>query len=177
VIQLKATDRRNEIIKILEASDQAVNATQLAEQFSVSRQIIVGDIALIRAKGIEVIATPRGYLSGKALKGEDKSFTAKVACLHSEAEVETELTIVVDNGGEVVDVQVEHPLYGTITGELHIGSRHDVADFMKKVAAKEVTMLSSLTGGVHIHTIACKDEAALVRIKHELKQAGILFEG
>lgn len=174
---LKATDRRNEIIKILEASDQAVNATQLAEQFSVSRQIIVGDIALIRAKGIEVIATPRGYLSAKALKGEDKSFTAKVACLHSEAEVEKELTIVVDNGGEVVDVQVEHPLYGTITGELHIGSRHDVADFMKKMGAKEVTMLSTLTGGVHIHTIACKDEAALIRIKHELKQAGILFEG
>lgn len=174
---MKATERRNEIIKILEATDQAVNATQLAEKFSVSRQVIVGDIALIRAKGIDVIATPRGYLSAAVLRAEDKPFTAKVACLHSAAEVEIELTIVVDNGGEVVNVQVEHALYGTITGELHIGSRHDVADFMRKVATKEVTMLSSLTGGVHIHTIACRDEAALIRIKNELKQAGILYEG
>ena len=106
---LKAAERRNEIIKLLEASDQPVNATQLAERLSVSRQVIVGDIALIRAKGIEILATPRGYLSASAFKGEGSLFTGKIACQHSQSDTVTELNIIVDNGGEVVDVQVEHP--------------------------------------------------------------------
>lgn len=74
---LKAAERRNEIIKLLEASDQPVNATQLAERLSVSRQVIVGDIALIRAKGIEILATPRGYLSASAFKGEGSLFNGE----------------------------------------------------------------------------------------------------
>ena len=74
---VKAAERRNEIIKLLEATDQPVNATQLAELLSVSRQVIVGDIALIRAKGIEILATPRGYLSANAFKGEGSLFTGK----------------------------------------------------------------------------------------------------
>ena len=107
---MKAAERRNEIIKLLEATDQPVNATQLAELLSVSRQVIVGDIALIRAKGIEILATPRGYLSANAFKGEGSLFTGKIACQHTRAETVTELNIIVDNGGEVVDVQVEHPV-------------------------------------------------------------------
>ena len=177
VMFVKAAERRNEIIKLLEATDQPVNATQLAELLSVSRQVIVGDIALIRAKGIEILATPRGYLSANAFKGEGSLFTGKIACQHSQAETVTELNIVVDNGGEVVDVQVEHPVYGTLTGELHIRSRHDVIDFMKKIASNEAAMLSSLTGGVHLHTLACKDEDTFLRIKKELQEAGILYSG
>ena len=174
---LKAAERRNEIIKLLEASDQPVNATQLAERLSVSRQVIVGDIALIRAKGIEILATPRGYLSASAFKGEGSLFTGKIACQHSQSDTVTELNIIVDNGGEVVDVQVEHPVYGTLTGELYIRSRHDVIDFMKRIASNEAAMLSSLTGGVHLHTLACNDEETFLRIKKELQEAGILYSG
>jgi len=98
---VKAAERRNEIIKILEATDQPVNATQLAELLSVSRQVIVGDIALIRAKGIEILATPRGYLSANAFKGEGSTYTGKIACQHAQAEAVTELNIIVDSSDAV----------------------------------------------------------------------------
>ena len=46
--EMKAEERRRAIAKTLTA-EHPVSATALAGQFSVSRQIIVGDIALLRA--------------------------------------------------------------------------------------------------------------------------------
>ena len=43
--------RRKQIIAILHEADAPVNGTTLAKMCKVSRQIIVGDIAMLRAKG------------------------------------------------------------------------------------------------------------------------------
>ena len=142
---MKAEERRRAIAKTLTA-EHPVSATALAGQFSVSRQIIVGDIALLRAAGLDIVATPRGYKLG-----ETTGLLRAVACVHSAQETETELLAMVDNG-TVIDVVVDHPLYGQMTGQLSLASRYDVRQFVEK--AKHAAPLSSLTDGVHIHTSA-----------------------
>ena len=75
--EMKAEERRRAIAKTLTA-EHPVSATALAGQFSVSRQIIVGDIALLRAAGLDIVATPRGYKLG-----ETTGLLRAVACVHS----------------------------------------------------------------------------------------------
>ena len=112
---MHAEERRETILKLLRQSAQPVSASTLAGQLSVSRQIIVGDIALLRAGGADILATPRGYcLQNAAAAG----LTRRVAVRHDEAGMEAELNTMVDNGCTVVDVIVEHPLYGQLTGPL-----------------------------------------------------------
>ena len=108
---ITAEKRRAALIDCLTAANAPVSASALAAQFSVSRQVIVGDIALLRASGAEISATPRGYVIDRAPSG--RSFT--VACVHSCEDTAKELNIMVDNGCTVVDVIVEHPIYGQIS--------------------------------------------------------------
>ena len=160
---MHAEERRETILKLLRQSAQPVSASTLAGQLSVSRQIIVGDIALLRAGGADILATPRGYcLQNAAAAG----LTRRVAVRHDEAGMEAELNTMVDNGCTVVDVIVEHPLYGQLTGPLQLSSRYDVAQF-----------IAVLTGGIHLHTLLCPSEDAYRRVLDALRQAGFLLEG
>ena len=124
-----AQARRQAVAQALEEGVGAVSAAALAERFSVSRQIIVGDVALLRAGGTDILATPRGYLLGGRGGGVERT----VACVHAPEEMERELNAIVDAGGEVVDVIVEHPVYGQLTGLLGVRSRYDVAEFVRRV--------------------------------------------
>jgi hypothetical protein len=165
---VNAEERRKKIAQTLTA-ERPISATALAGQFSVSRQIIVGDIALLRAGGLDVVATPRGYKLG-----ETRGLVRTVACVHTAEETERELLAMVDNGCTVLDVVVEHPLYGQITGQLSLSSRYDVQQFVDQ--AKETEPLSSLTGGVHLHNLRCPDEEAYQRVCQELDQLGLLYQ-
>ena len=113
-----AQARRQAVAQALEEAVGPVSAAALAERFSVSRQIIVGDVALLRAGGTDILATPRGYLLGGRGGGVERT----VACVHAPEEMERELNAIVDAGGEVVDVIVEHPVYGQLTGLLGVRS-------------------------------------------------------
>ncbi len=140
---MHAEQRRQAIREILQHADQPVSATVLANRFSVSRQIIVGDIAL----------------------------------LHSAAGMEEELNAMVDEGCTVLDVIVEHPVYGQLTGSLQLSSRHDVRQFLDRCARSDARPLSDLTGGIHLHTLSCPDEAAAERVRSVLRELGVLLEG
>lgn len=165
--------RREIILEELSKAVKNVNATQLAEKFGVSRQIIVGDIALLRASGIEIISNSRGYrLANKSIG----MLEAKLAVKHGLDQVEEELRLIVENGGIVADVIVEHELYGEIKGTMDIKHVEEVAAFLNKVEQAHVTLLSSLTEGIHLHTIQYPNEETLVKIKQALSQAGILLE-
>ena len=59
---MDAAGRRQKIRETLERADHPISATTLAEQLGVSRQIIVGDVDLLRAAGEDISASPRGYL-------------------------------------------------------------------------------------------------------------------
>ena len=168
---MHAEERRETILKLLRQSAQPVSASTLAGQLSVSRQIIVGDIALLRAGGADILATPRGYcLQNAAAAG----LTRRVAVRHDEAGMEAELNTMVDNGCTVVDVIVEHPLYGQLTGPLQISNRYEVSQFIER--CKKAEPLSSLTDGIHLHTLSCPDEAAFERTKSALRAQRVLLE-
>lgn len=167
---MTAVERRGAIARTLSASAAPISAGALAEKFGVSRQIIVGDIALLRAGGAEISATPRGYV----LLRETGMLERSVACVHSAEQTETELNIMVDNGCTVRDVIVEHPVYGQLVGALDLHSRYDVRQFLARSA--EAAPLSSLTDGIHLHTLFCPDEQAFQRVKCELAESGILLE-
>ncbi len=170
-----AEERRNQIKSILAGAGSAVSAAALAERLGVSRQIIVGDIALLRAAGCEIEATARGYVD-RSSREEKKSNCCKVVCQHQDAETEKELQIFVDNGCKVIDVTVEHPVYGQLTGLLNIASRYDIKCFLQKVAQSEAHSLCELTDGIHLHTIEYPDEETLKRTLGELRESGILYE-
>lgn len=172
---MDASSRRKEILTNLREQENPVSARQLAGEFAVSRQVIVGDVALLRAAGEDIIATPRGYIYNKLDLNEDQQFMGKIVCQHTNEQAEEELQIIVDNGGEVVDVEIEHPFYGAISARLDIKSRHDLAEFLKEMKVNEAKMLSSLTDGVHLHTIKCADKNVFERIKSQLQTAGILY--
>ena len=54
---MQAAERRAEILEVLRGAKGAVSATQLAARFGVSRQVIVGDVALLRAAAADVFIT------------------------------------------------------------------------------------------------------------------------
>ena len=172
---MTANDRRDHILQILVGSSAPVSATKLASQFDVSRQIIVGDIALLRASGEQIIATPRGYTMAQGRR--TKGYLGTVACVHEDPEaMRQELNIMVDNGCTVVDVIVEHPVYGQIIGSLDISSRYDVSVFMEKITTEQAQPLSALTGGIHLHTLSFDERETYDRTCGELKRAGFLYE-
>lgn len=166
--------RREQIMSILKKATAPVSATALAKSFQVSRQIIVGDIALIRATGINITATPKGYVLHGGVFAEDR-YTGKLASGHTAEETRKELYAIVDNGGEVIDVIVEHPIYGELSGQLNIASRHDADQFLEKIKHTQANLLSELTQGVHLHTIACKDKQTFDRIFQSLSKLGLLY--
>lgn len=172
---MNAEQRRNEILTQLKKEKNAVSATALAKMFSVSRQIIVGDVAILRAGGAEISATPRGYVLLSTM--EKGCIYRKLACLHDGNRMEEELNICVDHGCKVVDVIVEHPVYGELRGVLDLSSRYEVGQFVKRVTEESAHALSELTDGIHLHTIECPSEEVFTRVKNALKEAGLLYHG
>ena len=169
---MNTNQRRQRILDYLRAAETPLSATALAQKLSVSRQIIVGDVALLRAAGEAVTATPRGYV----LDAPRPGMVATLACAHSGADMERELTLMVDQGCTVENVIVEHPVYGQLTGPLELSSRYDVSEFIRRVKECEAQPLSALTDGVHLHTLRCPDEGALERVRAALDGAGFLVK-
>ena len=170
---IEGQKRREIILEELSKATKNVNATQLAEKFGVSRQIVVGDIALLRASGIDIVSNSRGYRLNKKSTG---LLETKLAVKHCPDQVEEELRLIVENGGAVVDVIIEHELYGEIKGTVDIKNDDEVTAFLNKVEQEHATLLSSLTDGIHLHTIQYPNEETLVKIKQALSRAGILLE-
>lgn len=162
-------DRKERIIEEIQNSQRPISASTLAKLLHVSRQIIVGDIALLRASGMKILATPRGYVLERKANGLEK----KVAVSHTRERMQEELYAIVDQGAEVLDVIVEHPTYGQIVASLQLSSRYEVDQFISKIEGNEP--LSELTHGVHLHTIRCKDEDMFQRVQASLQEKGLLY--
>ena len=169
---MDAAERRQAIAQRLAGAEGPVSAAALAQEFAVSRQIIVGDVALLRAGGAAIAATPRGYVLPK----ESAALTYTVACVHDREGMTRELEIMVDNGCQVVDVVVEHPIYGQLTGQLHLSSRYDVEEFIRSVSESRAKPLSDLTGGIHLHNLLCPSQEAYQRVRSALDAAGFLLK-
>lgn len=174
-LKMKTEKRRTKLLELLKDSQEAVIGSKLAAKFDVSRQVIVQDIALLRARGEKIVATSQGYFYQKNLGMP--SVTASIACCHGAGDgLREELEIIVNYGGRIIDVKVEHPIYGELSGNLMISSLDDVDNFIKNYRANEAALLSKLTSGVHLHTIEAVNEQVLAKIKAELRAKNYLLE-
>lgn len=169
---MNVVQRRDKILNILKKSDKAISGTKLANELNVSRQIIVGDVAILKASGEDIISTARGYILNSK---NDEYIEKTIVCKHGKDEIEDELNIIVDEGATVVNVVIEHGVYGQITGDLYLSSRRDVKDFINKLKEDKLNPLSELTEGIHLHTIKCKDEDIFKAVRKSLEEKGYLL--
>ena len=105
---MKGAERRMMIFQTLKTAGKPISGSSFAKQFGVSRQVIVQDIALLRAEGNDIVSTSSGYLLSEQFQA---SRVFKVH--HDDASIEQELTMMVDLGGKVKDVFVSHKVYST----------------------------------------------------------------
>jgi len=162
-------ERRKKIVNILKSSNAPVSGVKLAAQLHVSRQVIVQDIALIRAKNIHIFSTNRGYVI------ENKQeFTRVFKVIHTDLEVAAELEAIVDLGGWVKDVFVFHKVYGVIKANMNIRSRRDIKEYLNEIQTGKSRLLKDVTSGYHYHTVAAEDEETLDLIQESLSRLGFL---
>lgn len=166
--------RREKIIELLKDSSEPLSGGKLGKIFDVSRQVIVQDVALLRAQGLDIMATARGYV---LYKSKDESKQRVVLVKHQYKDIEGELSTIVDYGGIIRNVLIEHPLYGEMTGNMMIETRRDVEQFLKDIDGFDTYPLMNLTHGVHMHTIEAKDESTLDKIEEALGKKGYLYTG
>src|ERR1035438_4626597 len=75
-----AERRRRGMLSWIRNQASPVQGGDLARRFRVSRQCVVQDIAILRASGTEILATPSGY---RLPQQSSRPFRAILACRHT----------------------------------------------------------------------------------------------
>ncbi len=169
---MSGEQRRKKLLDILAGSKEPIAGMMLAKQFQVSRQVIVQDIALLRANGTDILSTSRGYLIMPTQQEASRVFKV----LHSDDQTEEELTLVVDLGGKVRDVFIYHKVYGIVRADMKIRSRKDIQVFLDDIRSGKSRLLKNVTSGYHYHTVAAEDVQTLDAIQDELDKRGMLAQ-
>ena len=168
---MNGEERRSQILQILTDSAKPVAGTLLAQRLNVSRQVIVQDIALLRANGTAIFSTNKGYLLQ-----EEKECSRVFKVIHADDEVEEELSAIIDLGGIVRDVFVYHKVYGVLRAEMNIKSRRDIQKYLQDLSTGKSSLLKNVTSGYHYHTITAEREDILDMIQEELGKRGFLAQ-
>lgn len=168
--------RRNAIVSYLQRQTAPVSGTELAKQFGVSRQSIVQDIALLRAENQNIVSTNKGYVIYQHPQKKRGDFTDVITVNHSADQTLEEMYSIVDYGGTMLDVFIDHDLYSQIRVDLVINDREDAEEFCEKMKLSKSKPLKELTEGHHYHTIAAPSKKALELIRGELQEKGILTD-
>ncbi|MEC1262935.1 transcription repressor NadR [Bacillus swezeyi] len=174
-LKLMGAERRKQLLAWLKESETPLTGSGLAKKASVSRQVIVQDISLLKAKNEPIIATSQGYMYLRSAAGEKQPVQRIIACDHEPEKTEEELNVIVDFGVTVKDVTIEHPVYGDLTASIRVSTRKEVSDFVKKISSTNAAYLSQLTNGIHLHTLEADDEKKIEQACEALKKAGILI--
>ncbi|MDK2864584.1 MAG: uncharacterized protein PWP37_776 [Thermotogota bacterium] len=160
------------VLDILRETEEPITGNELARRAGVSRQTVVQYIALLKSQGYNIWSTPRGYLFNKASQGIRKL----VAVKHDTHQIPQELDLIVRHGGKIIDVIVEHPVYGEIKGNLNISSSDDIERFVVLLQSSKAEPLLVLSRGVHLHNIETPDEATMKKVLEALQKEGFLLE-
>jgi len=169
-------ERRRLIVDTLQASNKPITGRILGEMTNVSRQVIVGDITLLKAKNEPIVATSQGYIY-MALQTVPGRIEKTIVCKHTPEQTMDELNILVDNGVTVKDVKIEHPVYGDLSASIMVSNRNEVKEFIKRIQEADAIYLSKLTeGGIHLHTIVADDVEQINNAEEALRKADILVD-
>ena len=167
-------ERRETILGALRRAEGPLSGARLAGAVGVSRQVVVQDIALLRANGHDVIATARGYVLREGANPQLPTRVVKVH--HTQEETADELNAVVDLGGTVLNVMVNHRVYGKIVADLDIRSRRDAARYLADIQSGKSVPLMTVTSGYHFHRIVAETEQQLDEIEAALSDLGFLAQ-
>lgn len=170
-----AASRRLELERRIRSAGGPVSGMQLAQSLGVSRQVIVQDIAVLRARGVGIQPTARGYIFESTSRSPSEGLRAVVAVRHRPEETARELLAITEAGVSVLDVVVEHPLYGELRGALHLRTPDDVHAWLAEQEEEGASLLSSLTGGIHLHTLEAPTSHALAKARRRLRDLGFLL--
>ena len=168
---MTGTRRREEIVNTIQNSTIPVSGKELAARFEVSRQVIVQDIALIRAAGYDIISTNRGYILN-APNLVERVFKVN----HTDEQLGDELCAIVDLGGKIKNVMVNHKVYGKMEATLNINSRRKVKEFMEDIESGKSSPLKNITSNYHYHKVEADSEETLDMIEDVLRKKGYLVE-
>ena len=172
--KLLGEERRLELLSLLKNAKQPLTGTDLAKHTNVSRQVIVNDMNLLKARNEPIVATSQGYLYMHNM--QQTRFERKIVCMHSSEQAKEELFILVDCGVTVENVIVEHPVYGEITASIMVSNRLEVEQFVKRVQDSNALYLSALTDGTHLHVISATSQENLELAEVKLRERGFLIE-
>ena len=167
-------ERRKKILQLLEDQGSPLSGTALAKLMHVSRQVIVQDIALMRAENYAILSTNKGYI----LRTEENRSPLPMRAFfvrHSTQQVLDEFLTIIELGGKILDVAVEHEIYGQIRADLLIETTQDAMEFADKLVNCRDNPLKVLTDDCHYHTVAAPSEKLLDLIERELSQKGYLL--
>lgn len=164
-------ERRQKIIRMISESKVPVPAKELARLCDVSRQVIVQDMVLIRESGYDIIATNRGYIMNAPCAAER---VFKVS--HTDDQMEDEMCAIVDLGGRIVNVMVNHRVYGHMEAALGINSRRKVMEFIENIRLGKSSPLKNITSNYHYHTVEAENEEILDSIEKMLREKEYLVE-
>ncbi len=168
---MKAEERRREILALISNVETPLPAGALSERFKVSRQVIVQDIAILRANGYDITATNRGYILN------DKIAATRVfKCRHSFEEIVDEGALIISLGGKITDIFVNHRVYGRISARLDLNTKTHVEELYRSLVSGASKPLMSVTDGYHYHTVSADSEKALDEIENALRARGFLIE-
>lgn len=172
---MDGAQRRSKIMEMLDASDRPISGSEFARRLGVSRQVVVQDMALLRAGNKNILSTNKGYIHfNPGLKKQ--LFRRCVKVCHRTEQIRDELNTIVDAGAHTLDVIVEHCIYGAISVDLFIESRQDVDEFVRRIEAGDTRPLKELTDDVHYHTLEAPSEEALDQAVENLRAKGYLKE-
>lgn len=170
---MEGKKRREQLVTLLQQSNVPISGTDLAKRLGVSRQVIVQDIALLRAVNKNILSTNKGYVL-YVPEPESGRVKRSFAVSHNKDQIRDELYTIVDYGGKVLDVVVEHDIYGQIMVDLILCNRLDVDEFVERIETSKSRPLKVLTDGEHWHTVEADSEKALDKIEEKLKEKGYL---
>jgi len=171
--KMTGKERQNFIIQALKKEEKPVTGSKFAELTNVSRQVIVQDISILKAKNEPIIATSQGYIYINADKKESEK--SVIVCKHTAEQTKEEMYIIVDHGVIIKNVIVEHQVYGELTASLHVSNRKEVDKFLRKIQQSNASLLSTLTDGIHLHTIEADSADKIKAACRALEKAGILL--
>lgn len=168
---MKAEKRREEILSLMGNTENPLPASVLAERFAVSRQVIVQDIAILRVGGYDITATNRGYVLTTKVRA-----VRVFKCRHTFNEIVDEGVLIIEAGGRVEDISVNHRVYGRISARLDLYNRMHVEELYRSLVSGASKPLMSVTDGYHYHTVSADSEETLNLIESKLRSAGFLIE-
>ena len=170
---MTGAERRKMILNLMKESSKPLSGGALGAATGVSRQVVVQDIALLRSEGYSILATARGYMLDSP--SEEKNIRL-FKVFHDETRTEEELKLIVDLGGYVEDVMVNHKVYGKVSAPLNIKNRRDVQAFLKTLESGKSTPLLKITSGYHFHHVSADETEILDEIEEALREKNFLTE-